>query len=593
MKKRALSLLLVLIILLAAAACGQQGTTDQGTTNQDTGSATTNQDAGSADQDTAQDSGSGDISLSWYGTWRNPENSPVVEEIARRTGVMIDFSFNTGAGDATEGLAVMMAGGDMPDIVTFASNFGDIQGRLLNANVATPLDDLVHEYGQNIVRNAASALAISKMARTDDSNNLFFIPMANGGTTFHSWRADDAWYMRWDLYSQLGYPQMDTYDDLLDVMEMMLELEPVNKDGRPNYGFGMFLGEGWGNLIVDKPIYFFEGIYSPGQYAIQADIRTDRISSRLTDPNSFFIEGLRIWNEAYRRGLLDPESATMDFDQVAVKGTEGRYLAAPASWCFGNPDAQFAADGTPEKGLVPMLVRPAPDGVMYLGDLYDSGSHDSTFISTSCQNSERAMQFIDYFFSEDGSILLAYGIQGEHWELVDNHIKRTDAVIDAMATDPDFSTNTGISALQIFLEPNENLIHPDGYPLNPLHRDSYLATLTEPQRSYMDHYGFTVYTEMFTNVATNDNYNYSGSIMYSMALDPTSDLGAKEGDLTAYVETTYARLIFQETAADFESEVQAFIDRCIAIGADEIVAEYDRMYEELKVEFASYLAGMN
>ena len=38
-------------------------------------------------------------------------------------------------------------------------------------------------------------------------------------------------YLRWDIYSEVGYPQMDTLEDLLDVLVLMKEKEPYSDSG--------------------------------------------------------------------------------------------------------------------------------------------------------------------------------------------------------------------------------------------------------------------------------------------------------------------------------------------------------------------------
>ena len=590
--KKLLSLLLALLLLLLVACANEPETADQGTADQEVADQgeTGQEETGQEETDQAIESDLDPITLTWWHITGVDNDTPVFQELARRTGVTIDFSINDGVGDPNERLAVLMAGGDMPDFVSFASNFGDIQERMLGARVMRPLDDIIHEYGPNIIRNAPLALGISQLVLTDDTHQLFQIPLEIGGDTFNEWRTDDAWFMRWDLYVELGFPPMNTLEEMLDVVEAMLELEPYNVDGLRNYGIGMAFAEGWFNLVVDKPILFFQGVYSPGLYAIMADIRDNKIICRLTDPDNVFWDSMRAFNLMYRRGLMDPESSTMTFDQMHAKGMAGRYMLAPCSWTYANSaNAQFVAQGTPEKGFVPFLVEPAEDGVMYLGDWYPGGSHMTVFISTSNDHPERSLAFIDYLFTEDGVLLTRFGFEGEHWDLVDGYVKPNPETVEARQADPDFGRTTGIGVLQ-FLVPQPGMVHPErGFSLHPLHPEHYLASLFPVQRAYMEHFGFTTFTEMFTNAATNDNYRFPGELMYGMSIDGTSDLGMQESSLNALLETSYARIIFQPTEEDFNREMMEFIDRAIAIGIRDIVAEYYRMYEYNKLRVDEFV----
>ena len=65
-------------------------------------------------------------------------------------------------------------------------------------------------------------------------------------------------YVRWDLYKKLGYPKMDTLEDLLPVLKQMQELEPTVGNGDRTYAFSFF--KDWdSNLMnaVKQPCCFY------------------------------------------------------------------------------------------------------------------------------------------------------------------------------------------------------------------------------------------------------------------------------------------------------------------------------------------------
>lgn len=47
-------------------------------------------------------------------------------------------------------------------------------------------------------------------------------------------------YIRWDLYKELGYPTLETMEDLLPLLKEMQELYPIAENGEKVYGFSMF-----------------------------------------------------------------------------------------------------------------------------------------------------------------------------------------------------------------------------------------------------------------------------------------------------------------------------------------------------------------
>ncbi|MCL1989187.1 MAG: hypothetical protein FWG64_14630 [Firmicutes bacterium] len=65
-------------------------------------------------------------------------------------------------------------------------------------------------------------------------------------------------YLRWDLYAELGYPEMNSLDDLLDVLEQMQNMNPTTDDGLPVYAISLF--PDWDSEIMmaaRQPAAFF------------------------------------------------------------------------------------------------------------------------------------------------------------------------------------------------------------------------------------------------------------------------------------------------------------------------------------------------
>ena len=56
-------------------------------------------------------------------------------------------------------------------------------------------------------------------------------------------------YTRWDAYKQLGYPEMNTLEDVLPVMQQIQSIVPTSDSGKKTYAFSIF--KDWdGNTIV-------------------------------------------------------------------------------------------------------------------------------------------------------------------------------------------------------------------------------------------------------------------------------------------------------------------------------------------------------
>ena len=48
------------------------------------------------------------------------------------------------------------------------------------------------------------------------------------------------WDLRWDLYKELGYPEIKDLDDLVEVLAQMKEICPTDDNGKTTYGVSLF-----------------------------------------------------------------------------------------------------------------------------------------------------------------------------------------------------------------------------------------------------------------------------------------------------------------------------------------------------------------
>ncbi len=143
-----------------------------------------------------------------------------------------------------------------------------------------------------------------------------------------------------------------------------------------------------------------------------------------------FVAQMQIW---YRDGILDPDIATVGKSEVRGKFALGR--AAMALCTSVDPARQqgadvFYVDGTVSEeekanGAIPQYGA-YPDGIGY-----------GWSISTSCKDIEAACRFLDYGFSEEGSMLLSYGVEGVTYNIDENgKVIFTDLILNAEGGDP-------------------------------------------------------------------------------------------------------------------------------------------------------------
>ena len=123
------------------------------------------------------------------------------------------------------------------------------------------------------------------------------------------------WDLRFDLYKQLGYPEIKNYDDLFNVLKQMKDICPKDDNGKDTYALSLFPDWDGSMVMFVKSLgtayrgwdEFGFGYYNP----------EDGTYHNCLEENGPYLESLKFLNRLYREGLLDPDSQTQHFDSMA------------------------------------------------------------------------------------------------------------------------------------------------------------------------------------------------------------------------------------------------------------------------------------
>ena len=141
-----------------------------------------------------------------------------------------------------------MESGNLGDIVVFGSAGKEYKsavesGALLDWNE----DDILTQYGPYIVENMQAALEKNKQINSDGLVH----GIGHGIATSREDHQDFfyTWDLRWDLYKELGYPEVKTLDDLADLLADMQAACPTDDKGNKTYGVSLW--PDWdGNMVM-------------------------------------------------------------------------------------------------------------------------------------------------------------------------------------------------------------------------------------------------------------------------------------------------------------------------------------------------------
>ncbi|MCL2717385.1 MAG: ABC transporter substrate-binding protein [Lachnospiraceae bacterium] len=203
-------------------------------------------------------------------------------------------------------------------------------------------------------------------------------------------------YLRWDIYASIGYPEMDTLEDLLPVLLAMQEAYPVSESGKPVYGFSFF--RDWdGNLMnaAKQPACFY-GYDELGFALIMADGSDYQC---IMDDDSMYMRVLRFFYEANQLGLVDPESIHQNFDATFEKYKNGEILYSPWPW-LGQSAFNTITNRTAGKGF--MIADIADMKILSLGSIPEGNPKTIIAIGSQAKDPQRLADFIDWLYSPEG-----------------------------------------------------------------------------------------------------------------------------------------------------------------------------------------------
>ncbi len=127
--------------------------------------------------------------------------------------------------------------------------------------------------------------------------------------------------MRWDLYKEVGYPEMNTLEDLLPILQQMQEAKGTTEDGKRVYSFSLFSdwdGDSMSNAVQLAQMYGYNTVGYALARADGSDIQG------LLDDDSEYMRALKFYYEANQLGLVDPESTTQNYDTLYSKFQGGQ-----------------------------------------------------------------------------------------------------------------------------------------------------------------------------------------------------------------------------------------------------------------------------
>lgn len=327
-----------------------------------------------------------------YGTDVADFTAPVAVKLQEATNVTLTNTVSSSSTDEEQAWTLMISNPDsMPDIVV-ASDMSRIEKLGLDGGLI-PLEDLIEEKCPNIVA-AFEAYPVLRTASTASDGHIYQI------AGMKEMSIANTWIIRQDWLDKLGLETPTTTDELYEVLKAFRTEDPNGngvQDETP-------LMTRW----LSAPDNFTEHGLSLFNSSNGLMVRQGKV---VFDPmEEDFKVGMKSLIQWYSEGLIDPEVYTRDDARNALYGNNLAGLTF--DWSASTTQYNVSlAETIPGFNNVVMAPVQAPNGRTVVD--HRSVPFAGAGITQNCSNVDAALRLLDYLYSEEGQVLMTYGIEGE------------------------------------------------------------------------------------------------------------------------------------------------------------------------------------
>lgn len=326
----------------------------------------------------------------------------VAQAIMEKTGVKIEIV--DASNSPNEKLEMMLLKKEYPDIILMEQ--GEMVNQMIETGVFTPLDGLIDQFGPNIRKMYGEILDQSRYS----DGKLYWLANWYGKDT----DASAGVLMRKDYLIELVGEERANSTRPFTLSEYTALLEAFQKKHKEINGtksVPLDIDSDSGNYDMTM-----KGIFGMKTYDLDEDGNlhylpaSERYKEAILYLNQLYCKGLICkqwvidqrskWESDLKNGLVfSVWESYWDTDEVnaELKLKHGE-------------DAQFFCYKVVADDLT-------PEDTTFNGR--NSLGWDAIGITRNCQNKEAAIKVLDFLASEEGQYLMLWGIEGEHWKMVD------------------------------------------------------------------------------------------------------------------------------------------------------------------------------
>ena len=490
-------------------------------------------------------------------------DTPVGQYLQEKTNVELEIEFLVGS-DVRQKASLLIAAGEYPDLLTTSDASGDLKA----AGAFVPLNDYIAN--STNIKNCYTESQIKLMTQ-EDGNIYWFGNHASENAVYPT----AGYYLNMDLLAQAGYPQVTTFEQWQQLIIDYVEANPTYK-GQSTIGITEPT-EAWrASAVQYGGSRFLAGYPNDGLTVIDQET----LEAKVVMTQDFQKEFCRMLNRMWNLGIADPEMFMQTDEQLQSKIGSGRVAGMydQRSMISVGLDALEAND--PSRMLVAFPVTfEGVETERYRGArTFQPGF--GIGISVTCEDPDRAFQFLDDLASEECQTVLRWGIEGTDWSYgEDGSLVKTEEQW-AQYNDVYYKQEQGIEQMGWFyFWPGLEAFPTSGTIASPSNTPEYAQQAYEDyELEFLSHYDAQTFCDWF-----NPSYDATYEPGYSIRqrID-TSDPRKIAGETALTITLEYVPKLAQCAPEDFDAIWDEFVGKL----ADLPLAEYEQLVTQMAQESA-------
>jgi putative aldouronate transport system substrate-binding protein len=346
-------------------------------------------------------------------------------EQEKRTGIHLEFQHPpTGPNQALEQFNLLIAGGNYPDIIEWnwinPSSTPGGPAKAMKDGVIIRLNDLIDQHAPNFKKVLDDHPDWRKQIVTDEGD-IYAFPFLRGDPSLLVFAGP---VVRQDYLDKLGLKAPATVDDWHALLTAMKDKDLNGVAGDTEWPF-----TSWKD---NSPRGGFNNHAFVGAWGVTTGFYQDGGKVKYGPSQPEFREFLNTMVAWFKEGLIDPDTISFDLKALDAKVTAGQIGTAVMNVGGGigkymglmkEKDPNFRIVGV----HYPVLKAGDKPQLGQRDNVYPGGN--SAAITSANKHVEETVKLFDYAYSEAGSLLFNFGVEGLTYTMVDGNPVYTDLIM--------------------------------------------------------------------------------------------------------------------------------------------------------------------